>query len=215
MADLNRTRRQFIVTASVLAVVTAISLAYLAFPIGATNTELAQQVTQINKELAIKEAQAKPLRGLPEKLVKTNEDIVKFYRERLPVNQSDVSEELGKLASANGVSLSDVKYEDFDTDIPGLRQVVVEAQLGGEYPKIARFINAAERDHTFLMVDAITLDDQKSGTVRLQMHFETYLRPAFAALAPIDRPAEIKLPPAQKKIGNSKPQAPAAQKARP
>ena len=217
MADLKSTLRQFATVASILAVVTLVSLAYLVFPVGATNTELTTQLAQDNKELAIKENQAQPLRGLPEKLVKTNEDIVKFYRERLPVNASDVSEELGKLAAGNSIALSDVKYEDFDTDIPGLRQIAVEAQLSGEYSKIAKFINAAERDKMFLIVNAITLDDQKTGQVRLQIHFETYLRPAFAELAATEKPADIKLPAANKKKDNTKATAPASasQKVRP
>jgi type IV pilus assembly protein PilO len=217
MADLKRTRKQFVIAASVLAVVTLAALAYLAFPVGPTNTDLTAQLVQANKELAIKEAQAEPLRGLPEKLVKTNQDIIDFYRKRLPVNPSDISEELGKLASGSNIALSDVKYEDFDTQIPGLHQVTVEAQLTGEYSKIAKFINAAERDNMFLIVNAITLDDQKTGQVRLQIHFETYLRPAFAELAAGVKPDDIKLPAANKKQGGTKTPAPvnAPQKARP
>jgi Tfp pilus assembly protein PilO len=214
MADLKRARKQFIITASVLAVVTLASLAYLVFPGNASNAELNMQLVQASKELTIKEKQVEPLRGLPEKLVKTNQDIIDFYRKRLPVNASDVSEELGKLASANSISLSDVKYEDFDTDIPGLRQIAVEAQLSGEYSKIAKFINAAERDNMFFIVNAITLDDQKTGSVRLQIHFETYLRPAFAELAASEKPGDIKLPAANKKPGKTS-APPAAQKARP
>src|SRR3954464_7547225 len=98
MADLKRTRQQFVITASALAVVTLASLAYLVFPGNASNAELNTQLAQANKELVIKQNQVEPLRGLPEKLVKTNQNIIDFYRKRLPVNASDVSEELGKLA---------------------------------------------------------------------------------------------------------------------
>lgn len=202
MADLKRTRKQFVVLASVLAVITVAAVIYLLFPVGATNAELNDELKQTNKELEMKEAQVKPLRGLPEKLVQTNQDIVKFYRDRLPARQSDISEELGKLASAQGVTLSDVKYENYDTDFPDLKEVVVQAQLSGEYSKLARFINAAERDKTFLIVNEVTLDEQKGGSVRLQMRFETYLRPAFAELASEEKPADIKLP---ARTGASKP----------
>ena len=214
MANLTRTRKRFVVAASVLAAITLLAIAYLLFPVGASNTELAADLLQANKEVAMKENQAQPLRGLPEKLVKTNEDIVKFYRERLPAEPSDISDKLGKLAAANGVALSDVKYENFDTDIPQLRQVVVEAQLSGEYSKLARFINTVERDKTFLIVDGITLDDQKGGAVRLQLRFETYLRPAFVELASTEKPREIKLPSSTKKPDNKKAQTPAAAKAK-
>ena len=194
MADLRRTRKQLVVVASALAVISVAAIVYLLFPVGASNAELNDQLAQTNKELEMREAQVRPLRGLPEKLVKTNQDIVKFYRDRLPARQSDISEELGKLASAQGVTLSDVKYENYDTDIPDLKEVMVQAQLSGEYSRLAHFINAAERDKTFLIVNEVTLDEQKGGSVRLQMRFETYLRPAFAELASVDKPAEIKLP---------------------
>ena|SRR5579863_8971880 len=195
MADLKRVRKNFAIAAAVLAVVTVLGIAYIFFPMGASNAELNDELKQTNKELELKEAQAKPLRGLPEKLVKTNEDILKFYRQRLPLRQSDISEEMGKLATKDSIALSDVKYEDFDTDIPDVRAVVVQAQLSGQYEKLAHFINDIERDQkTFMIVDGLTLNDQKGGTVQLQLHFETYLRPAFTTLAAEEKPAEVKLP---------------------
>src|SRR3954453_15665246 len=109
MADLKQMRRRFITSSVVLAAIAAIGALYLALPIGASNAEKNADLKQTNKELEIKEKQVAPLRGLPEKLVKTNEDITRFYRDRLPARQSDVSEELGRLASAEGVTLSDVK----------------------------------------------------------------------------------------------------------
>lgn len=183
MADLRTMRKRFAITSIVLAVIAALGALYLALPIGASNADLNADLKQSNKELDIKEKQVAPLRGLPEKLVKTNEDITRFYRDRLPERQSDVSEELGKLATAESVTLSDVKYENFDTEVPTLRAVVVEATLSGDYAKLAKFINAAERDKMFLMVDSLSLDDQKGGTVRLQLRFGTLLRPSNIASA--------------------------------
>ena len=192
MADLKQARKRFVAAAVVLGSVAALGALYLALPLGASNAELSNDLKQANREVEIKEKQAAPLRGLPEKLVKTNEDIRKFYRDRLPQHQSDVSEELGKLASRENVTLSDVKYENFDTDVPELRAVVVEAQLSGDYSHIARFINAVERDTMFLMVDSLTLDDQKAGAVRLQLKFGTCLRPAGIGSGPVQKMTEDK-----------------------
>jgi Tfp pilus assembly protein PilO len=193
MADLRNTRKRFAALSVVLAVIIVLACLYLATPIGASNAELNDQLKQTNKELEIKEQRVTPLRGLPEKLAKTNEDITTFYRTRLPAQQSAVSEELGKLASAENITLSDVKYENFDTDISSLRAVVVEAQLSGEYSHLAKFINSVERDKMFLIVDGLSLEDQKSdqkgaNTVRLTLRFGTCLRPANLAAAEPEKP---------------------------
>ena len=187
MADLKQARKKFVSVSVVLAVISVCAVLYLVSPVGASNAELNSDLKQVSREVEIKEKQVAPLRGLPEKLVKTSADITGFYRTRLPQHQSDVSEELGKLASRGNVTLSDVKYENFDTDIPELRAVVVDAQLSGEYSRIARFINAVERDKMFLMVDSLSLDDQKVGAVRLQLKFGTCLRPAGLGNTPIER----------------------------
>jgi hypothetical protein len=200
MADLKQARKTFRAAAIVLGGVAAAAALYLALPVGASNAELSNDLKQSTREVEIKEKQAAPLRGLPEKLVKTNEDIRKFYRNRLPQHQSDVSEELGKLASREGVTLSDVKYENFDTDVPELRAVVVESQLSGEYSRIAKFINAVERDDMFLMVDSLTLDDQKGGAVRLQLKFGTCLRPAGIGSGPVQKMTDEKPSKELKKI---------------
>jgi Tfp pilus assembly protein PilO len=182
MADLRKIRTRFTVIAGLLAAVALLAGFYLLFPMGRSNAELYKELDQTRLELKQKEAQVKPLRGLPEKLVATHAAIGKFYVDRLPAKQSVVSEEIGKLASKTGVTLSDVRYENLETDIPDLRAVSVDAQLSGEYAKVARFINAVERNKTFFLVDGLTLDEQKAGNVRLSLKLETFVRPAAAGV---------------------------------
>jgi type IV pilus assembly protein PilO len=178
MADLSKLRTRFKVMAGILAAVALLAAFYLLAPVGQSNAELYKELDQTRNDFKSKEAQVKPLRGLPQKLVATHEQIGKFYVDRLPAKQSVVSEEIGKLAIKSGVTLSDVRYENLETDIPELRAVIVDAQLSGEYAKVARFINAVERNKTFFLVDGLTLDEQKSGNVRLKLNLETFLRPA-------------------------------------
>jgi len=52
----------------------------------------------------------------------------------------------------------------------------VQADLSGDYLQIARFINELERDKLFYIVDGVQLGSSESGTVRLQITVETYLR---------------------------------------
>ncbi|MCU1287106.1 MAG: hypothetical protein JWO13_3456 [Acidobacteriales bacterium] len=184
MADLNRMRKTFKVAAGVLGTICAVAVLYLVMPLGRTNAELDRDLADARNEFKQKDIQVRPLRGLPDKLVKTHEDIQKFYRERLPARQSAVSEEIGSLANKNHVTLSDVHYENQETEIPDLRAVVLDTQLSGDYANVAKFINAVERDKTFFIVDGITLDEQKAGAVRLQLKLETYLRPSNVESAP-------------------------------
>jgi Tfp pilus assembly protein PilO len=198
MADLSRIRKRFTVMAGVLGGIAAIATLYLVLPFGQTSAELYKDLGDTRDEFKRKEVQVRPLRGLPDKLVTTHGDINDFYRDRLPARQSVVSEEIGKIATANHVTLSDVKYDNVETDIPDLREVIVDAQLSGDYANVAKFINAVERNKTFFMVDGLTLDEQKAGAVRLQLKMETYLRPSNIQGAP-EKPAG-KTP----KAGNAK-----------
>lgn len=188
MADLGKIRKRFTVLAGVLGGVAAIAALYLVLPLGQTSAELYKDLGDTRDEFKRKEVEVKPLRGLPDKLVTTHGDINDFYRERLPARQSAVSQEIGKIASANHVTLSDVKYDNVETDIPDLREVMVEAQLSGDYANVAKFINAVERNKTFFLVDGLSLDDQKAGAVKLQLKMETYLRPSNVEGAP-EKPA--------------------------
>jgi len=188
MADLSRVRMRFKVLAGVLGGISLLAVLYLVLPIGQTNAELYKDLGDTRDEFKRKEVQVRPLRGLPEKLVTTHGAIIDFYRDRLPARQSVVSEEIGRLASANHVTLSDVHYDNLETDIPDLRELTVDAQLSGEYVNVARFINAVERNKVFFLVDGLTLEERKAGNVRLQLRLESYLRPSNIPNAP-EKPA--------------------------
>ncbi|MCU1310045.1 MAG: hypothetical protein JWO20_1170 [Candidatus Angelobacter sp.] len=188
MADLSRVRTRFKVLSGVLGGIAVLAVLYLVLPIGRTNAELYTDLNDTRDEFKRKEIQVRPLRGLPEKLLTTHGAINDFYRNRLPARQSTVSEEIGKLANANHVTLSDVHYDNLETDIPDLRELTVDAQLSGEYANVARFINAVERNKVFFLVDGLNLDDKKAGAVRLQLRLETYQRPGSVQSAP-EKPA--------------------------
>jgi type IV pilus assembly protein PilO len=188
VADLSRVRKQFTVLAGVLAGIAVLALVYLVLPLGRTNAELYRDLDETRTEFKLKEAQVKPLRGLPTKLVSTHGDIAKFYRERLPSRQSEVSEEIGRIASKNGVTLSDVRYESLETELPDIRAIDVEANLSGPYANVVRFINSVERNKRFFLINGLSLDDQKAGAVKLQLKLETFLRPGNIEESP-EKPA--------------------------
>jgi type IV pilus assembly protein PilO len=135
-----------------------------------------QQLLASWHELQAKTKQVEPLRGLDKKIVLANEQIDSFYAERLPSQDSAVSEELGKVAAASGVQMGQVKYKLKDTDPVGLQPLEIEADFSGDYLQLMKFVNALERDKVFFIIESVQLGGEQAGAVKLGMRLETYLR---------------------------------------
>ena len=125
------------------------------------------------------EIAAKPLRGLDGKLAGSTADADKFYTQRLPFAYSQVLTELGALSKHEGVRLMHVQY----TQAPvlasgnyGLTELRLDANVTGDYRPSVQFINAAERDKLFFVINTINLTGQQGGAVNLRLRMTTYLR---------------------------------------
>jgi hypothetical protein len=176
LANLAETRQRFIAIAGVLSAVAVLALLYLALPFGGGKAEGYRQLDQARTEFKNVEREVLPLRGLPTKLTRSQRDIRAFYHDRLPSRYSLISDELGKVAARSGVSLADVHYETFETDLPDLEMISMSINVSGDYSRVMRFINGLERNKVFFLIDGLALADQKAGIVRLDLHLETYLR---------------------------------------
>ena len=176
MANLAETRKRFQVIGAVLVGISLLAVLYLVLPISTATSERYKELDQTRAEFKNMERQVIPLRGLPTKLVKSQQDIRSFYRERLPDRYSVISEELGKLAARSGANLSDVRYDTLETELPDLELVTMSAAVSGDYARVVKFINGLERNKVFFLIDGLTLADQKAGVVRLDLRLETYLR---------------------------------------
>jgi hypothetical protein len=179
MAVLTHTRKRFRVAAVALGGWSALMLAYLLSPLSTSQPSRMKDLNEKQKEARNLEAQVRPLRDMPGLLLQAQADIEGFYKDRLSGRYSAIHEELGKLATKNGVTLSDAKYETFALEgVSDLQAVAVSATLEGGYANLLRFIHAAETSRLFFLVDAIQLADQKAANkVRLSIQMETYLRP--------------------------------------
>jgi type IV pilus assembly protein PilO len=178
MPVLTRTRRTFRNTAYVLAGIALLSGMYLLLPFGPDKASLYAELDTRRAEATALAVQVRPLRDLPTLLRKSETDIDHFYKGRLPGRFSRVTEEIGRLATKNGVRLEDVKYDAVDVaEVPNLQEIQVTATLSGNYANIVKFINAVERNELFFLVHRLELGDEQSGEVRLDVQIETYLRP--------------------------------------
>ncbi len=149
-----------------------LAVGILVSPLVGSTESRRQELTQLWQQLQVKTRQAEPLRGLDKKIPLATQQIDQFYKERFPTHDSDVAEALGNLAKENGVKIQSFKYKWEDPEPVGLRRVVIEASMQGDYQPLAKFLNGLERDKIFFIVNSVGLAEQ-NGLV-LQMKLETY-----------------------------------------
>ena len=176
MPDLRETRLKLKIGLAAMALVDVIALVVFFSPLVGLRSSRQSQLAELWLVLQQKTREIAPLNGLDKKIPQAQQQIDDFYRQRLPEESSAVSEVLGKLAAESGVRIGSIKYSIKDSESVGLRRMEIEADLGGDYLQLVRFINSVERDHMFLLVDSVQLGGEQAGIVKLQMKAETYLR---------------------------------------
>ena len=178
MPDLRGTRKKLKIALAVMATLDVLAIVVLLSPVGRSSRARQDELQGTWAELQAKTQQAQPLRGLDQNVKVADQEIVDFYRDRIPGEYSSVVDEIGKLASQTGVKIAQSKYDLKDPEVGGLRPMYVEANLVGDYLQVVKFINAMERDKTFFILDSVGLGEAQGGVVRVQLKFETYLKSA-------------------------------------
>jgi hypothetical protein len=176
MADLSRVRKKVIGAIVALAAIDVGALVYLALPLREGAAQPTQVQARAQEEFRTLSRTALPLRGIDDKLQRAQRDDAKFMETRLPSRYSDVLEELGKLAVANHISITNVTYKTDPAPLSGTTGLEMHAGLAGPYLNLVKFTNGVERDKVFFIIDSIGLTGQNGGEVRLDMKLETYLR---------------------------------------
>jgi len=179
MASIRETRKKLMPVVVALVVLDLACVGYLLSPAGRSRQARQRDYYQLRNQLAAKQQEVLPTRGMDQKLQQASKDIDSFYDHRLPAKYSAISDELGKIAADTGVHYSGVKYDEKDAPIEGLRKLNIEIALSGNYLQEVKFINALERDPMFFLIDGVALGEQQ-GNVRLQLKLETYLRSGAA-----------------------------------
>lgn len=176
MPDLRRTRKNLKTALAIMAGVDLLAAALYFSPVIGSAETRRQELNTLQVELVTKTRQVAPLKDLPQKVVLASHQINDFYKKRFPTQESQILTELGKLTSANGVSIEHVKYKVEDAGTGGLEPVEMEADFAGNYTSLAKFINALERDQVFFIINSVTLGGQQQGPVKLGVKLETYLK---------------------------------------
>lgn len=176
MPELRETRRKLKTAIAAMLVVDVVAAGVLFSPLVGSERARREQLAELWKDLRLKTRQVEPLRGLDKKISSAQQQIDDFYKNRIAEHDSDISVELGKLASQSGVTFAEVKYKLHDPEPVGLRRVEIDADLSGDYLHLVRFINALERDRIFFTIDSVGLGGEQGGVVKLQMKVETFLK---------------------------------------
>ncbi len=174
MPDLKRTRTRVNIAIAVLLLLDVAAVAMLMTPLGGRESLRQDQLRQA--WMSLKGRQSAPWRGLDKKIPQSRRDIEAFYRDRFPAGYSAISTDMGKIASEAGVKVSSEKYMQKESDVQNLQRVEIDADVAGDYLQLVRFINSLERSKTFFIVDELELAGEQSGTVKLRIKLETYLR---------------------------------------
>lgn len=180
MPDLRDTKRKVKITLATLALVDLAAIIVYFSPLVGSEQSRRTQMRELWKELQQKTREVEPLRGLDKKIPLAGKQIDDFYKNRLPAQDSAISEAIGKVAAQSGVKIGSVKYDWKDPLTVGVRRVEVDADFSGDYLQLVRFINSLERDQLFFLVDSVSLGGEQGGMVKLQIKLETYLKTGMA-----------------------------------
>ena len=176
MAKLRQARRRMIIILAVFVAVDVACAAVMLTPIAGAYRSRQNEFDSIRKQFQAKKAIVVPPDQMQQRVEEARKQIDGFYKDRLAGGSAALTAELGRLASSSGVRLNSAKYDELETDLPGLRHVRIEANISGDYLQEVKFINAVERDKMFFIIDNVSLGESQAGSVRLQVGLETYLK---------------------------------------
>src|SRR3569832_1312253 len=149
-------------------------------PYGRSPAARGDELERLRLERMQKDAETRPTRDMDKKIAASRQSIAGFYSTRLPANYSDISENLGKTATENHVTLSAVQYQAKPAGVGNLNDVAISVVVTGDYSAQMNFINSLEREKKFYVLNKVVIGDTEAKTnlLRVQVQLETFLRNA-------------------------------------
>ncbi|MBZ5522928.1 MAG: type 4a pilus biogenesis protein PilO [Acidobacteriia bacterium] len=177
MTSIQKMRRNFTILLGVMGALSFGFLAYLYWPGSSTAASRRAEEKALQLELVSKKKQAGPLQGIQEKLTQSQLDVKKLTQDHVPSRFSEIIDTLYKVVQENGVSAQHIQYDTDKSGLPGMQLIKINTTVSGDYTRVAQFINALEREKLLFVIKQVSLSQQQqSGTVDLQIRFETYIK---------------------------------------
>src|SRR5271166_6005263 len=126
MPDLRDSRRKLKIAIGAMLAADVVAVAVLFSPLVGSADSRRRQLNQLSVELQKKTRAVEPLRGMDKKIVLAKDQIGGFYRDRFAAKDSDLLNELGKLASENGVRMQQARYKEEEAESSGVIPVAIE-----------------------------------------------------------------------------------------
>jgi hypothetical protein len=123
MPDLRQTRKKIKTALSIMLGVDLVAGIVLLSPLVGSTDSRRQELNQLWSELQLKTRQVEPLKNLPDRVKIASGQIAEFYEKRFPEHESQILTEFGKLASAESITIAQVKYKAGDVVTGNLQPV--------------------------------------------------------------------------------------------
>src|ERR1019366_3837008 len=175
MPDLRNSRRRLKIAIGAMLAADVVALAVLFSPLVGSADSRRLQINELRAELTKKNRAVEPLRGMDKKIVLAKNQIGAFYKDRFAAKDSELANELGKLASENGIRIQQAHYKEEDAEGSGIVPVEIQGSFSGDYLQLVRFINTLERSKMFFEVDGVDLAGEGAGPVKLGITIHSYL----------------------------------------
>jgi Tfp pilus assembly protein PilO len=176
MPDLGKSRKQLKIAIGAMLAADIIAAAVLFSPLVGSADSRQLQINTLRADLTRKTHEVEPLRNIDHKMVLAKDQINGFYKDRFAAKESAMLDELGKLATANGVHMLQAKYKEEEPETSGIIPVGIEGSFSGDYLQLVRFINNLERSKMFFEVDSVDLAGETTGQVHLEIGIHSYLK---------------------------------------
>ena len=176
MPDLGNSRRKLKIAIGAMLAADVVAAGILFSPLVGSANSRALEINELRAQLTKKTREVQPLRGMDKKIVLAKDQIGGFYKDRFAAKDSDLTNELGKLASENGVRIQQARYKEEEAESSGVIPVAIEGSFSGDYLQLVRFINTLERSKLFFSVDSVDLAGESAGPVKLEIMMHSYLR---------------------------------------
>src|SRR5208283_6104922 len=119
MPDLRDSRRKLKIAMGVMLAADVVAVAVLFSPLVGSADSRRLQINELRAELTKKTRDVEPLRGMDKKIVLAKSQIGDFYKDRFAAKDSELANELGKLAFENGIRIQQAHYKEEEAETSG------------------------------------------------------------------------------------------------
>jgi hypothetical protein len=181
IGELRDVRTQLLVLVGVLLLLDIAAIAMLLSPAGRSRGAWTQEYERLRIAKLERMQALAPAQGMDQKIATAREQEADFNSNRLEQRYSAMSEQLSRIATEAGVSVSNVRYDeekDRKNTPAGYNGIGITIQVHGSYDQDMRFINAVERQKILLLIDSVGFGGMQGNSLIVSVHLSTYLRSA-------------------------------------